>query len=548
MMSDSFFLWRIKPKTISKRHFVILLILIIATFALRISGIFWSLPPYDIKDYHPDEYKIIRGAYKFPQDVLERDDLRYPTGLHYSIGLLSWPIKEAIQAGGDESASYTFVHITGRVISILLGTGTVLLVYLLAKQQYDETHAIISAAMISFSMYHVLNSTWATTDVATSFFLTLFFTLLKPAFEKRTPRQAILLGAVLGMLIGIKYTGAFALIGLAIYFYLQMESREDKDLINRIRTLLSDRTIWIIGLSALVVFLITTPGIWLKFSSFLASFKWEQSRLAQNELPLYNPQVWKNMFLSLMTSIGLPLAILSCIGLLINFFRPGPFELAGTWLVILYFLFFGDGLIPRYIIMISPLLAVFASRTLLYFYPWKSRSIRIVNIALITLVLVQAFIYTLSGAISRYPDTRTITYQYITENIPAGSEIGVAYTSLDYDWVYHKWRYPKFDYERYEHVDFLEYPDYLVVSSYDSKQIKETLQSGILFEGYEFPSIYDNRWYRNSPPSPEIFRFYDQLYFSDDSPYELIYDVSPFNPETPIEFPSPTIEIYKLKE
>jgi hypothetical protein len=231
----------------------------------------------------------------------------------------------------------------------------------------------------------------------------------------------------------------------------------------------------------------------------------------------------------------------------INFTRPGAFELAATWMVILYFLFFGDGLIPRYIIMISPILAIFASRTLLHFLPKESSALRVLNLALIGLVLAYAFVYTLSGAISRYPDTRTITYQYMVENIPTGSRVGVAYTSPEYDWVYHQWRYPKFDYDRYEEVNFLEYPDYLVVSSYDSKQIKETLQSGILFEGYEFPSVHDNLWYRNSPPSPEIFAFYDQLYFVEDSPYELIYDVSPFNPKSPIEFPSPTIEIFKLK-
>jgi len=545
-MADSFFLWRLKPKALSKSHFVILLILLVGTFSLRISGISWSLPPYDIKEYHPDEYKIIRGAYKFPQDILDRKDLRYPTGLHYTIGLVTWPVREAIEASGNESFSYTFVHIAGRGISILLGTGTVLLVYHLAKQHFDETHAIISASIISVSMYHVLNSTWATTDVATSFFLTLFFLLLKPTAEKRTLRLAILTGAVLGMLIGIKYTGSIAIIGFVIYFYIQNGSKEDKFIPRVFRSLLSDWRIWVIVISALVVFLITTPGIWLKFNSFIKAFEWEQSRLAQSDLPIYNPLVWKNMFDSLITSIGLPLAILSCIGILINLFRPGAFATAATALVILYLGFFGDALVPRYFIMISPILAIFSARALLFYYPWTKPSHRIVNIIVISLVVLQAFLYTLSGAISRYPDSRTITSQYITKEIPAGSEIGIAYTSPEYDWDYHKWRYPYVDYDRFEQVDFLEFPDYLVVSSYDSNQIKDTLQSGILFEGYEFPSVYDNQWYRNSPPSPEIFAFYDQLYFAEDSPYELVYEVSPYNPDSPIEFPSPTIEIFKL--
>jgi hypothetical protein len=547
-MPDSRFLQYIRDKTSQHSTIIILSIIIIITLVFRLSGILWSLPPFDIKNYHPDEYKIINGAYDFPQDITKRDDLRYPTGLHYTIGILSWPLKKAVEASRYHKYTYVSVHLAGRLLSILFGTSTILLVYFLAKQYYDEKLALISAAIISLSMYHVINSTWATTDVATSFFLTLLFLLLKPTYERRTLRYEIFSGAVLGMLVGIKYTGVFAVFGLVAYFMLRNAQELKIGLVKNIRSIITGRTFWSIGITAIVVFLLSTPVIWLRFEIFTAAMEWEQARLAQHDTPIYNFRVWKDIFVSLTKTVGIPLAILSCLGLMISFIRKGAYEISAAALVLLYFLIFGDALIPRYIIMLLPLMAIMAARSLLFFYPWQSSKLNILNYLVIGLVLVHAFTYTLSAVLSRYPDTRSIAFEYIRENIPRGSEMGIAYTSLEYGWSYHSWRYPKTNFNRYEYVDFLEYPEYLLVSSYDAEQIKETLQSDILFKGYEFPSVYDNQWYRNSPPSPDIFRFYDQLYFKDDTPYELIYRISPYNPNSQMEFPSPTIEIFKLTE
>lgn len=197
-----------------------LLILIIVTFALRFSGVFWGLPPFDTKLYHPDESKIISGAFQFPQDIIQRTDLRYPTGLHYTLGIVAWPVKKFINASDYSSYSYSFVHLTGRLLSILFGTTTVLLVYILANRLYDKSHAIIASSIVSFSIFHVTNSAWATTDVTSSFFLTLFLLLLIPTIEKRSFRLAIFTGASMGMLTGIKYPGAIAVVGLFVYVFI----------------------------------------------------------------------------------------------------------------------------------------------------------------------------------------------------------------------------------------------------------------------------------------------------------------------------------------
>ena len=57
-----------------------------------------------------------------------------------------------------------------------------------------------------------------------------------------------------------------------------------------------------------------------------------------------------------------------------------------------------------------------------------------------------------------------------------------------------------------------------------------------------------NIGYWLSNPSPRVFKFMDDLYFSDDSPYRLIKEFRTLNSYYPsLEFPSPIIEIFHME-
>ena len=111
----------------------LLVALLVFSFTYRAYGIFWGLPPFDVAIYHPDEPKVIWGAVDFPSDISERTDLRYPTGFHYLIALLSWPFVEILgQSAG--MTKFEATHLIGRTISILMGTLSVGFTYLLSKK------------------------------------------------------------------------------------------------------------------------------------------------------------------------------------------------------------------------------------------------------------------------------------------------------------------------------------------------------------------------------------------------------------------------------
>ena len=111
---------QITPQTISPQKLLILLLIIGGL--LRLSGIFWSLPTelYGAT-YHPDEPKIINAAFEFPTHIIENRDLRYPTAVHYTLGLLAYPLKQLL----PEPFNYQAVYLTGRLISVFFGTATI---------------------------------------------------------------------------------------------------------------------------------------------------------------------------------------------------------------------------------------------------------------------------------------------------------------------------------------------------------------------------------------------------------------------------------------
>jgi hypothetical protein len=192
-----------------------------------------------------------------------------------------------------------------------------------------------------------------------------------------------------------------------------------------------------------------------------------------------------------------------------------------------------------------PLLAVFASAALSTPLNSPNRIIHITGIAAIVVVAGYSLFYSTVAIMSRYPDTRTLAAEYIDTFIPEGSSIGIGYTSLDYKWT-HPWRYPKIYFENFEYVDFLDEPEYLILSSYDFGMIRKTIQSGVLNLDNSLPEQYYRDWYRYSPPSPEIFKFNKELMTGSKSKYELI---KIFFPKffVPTAFLNPTIEIYKKR-
>ena len=395
--------------------------------------------------------------------------------------------------------------------------------------------------MLAVSTLPVTNASWATTDTATSFYLVVFCYLL--VCSPSCLQHYGLLGTTLGLLVGTKYPGALAVIVLLATATGEFRQRGDRGM-RILGNLAANWRLWAVGGIAVIVFLASTPSILIKPEDFLESITYERARMAQMSMPLWEPSVWTRVLARFGAALGIPVAVAAGVGLVCCFLLASGRKLWPYALMIMVFvIYFGNALLPRYIILIAPLCVVLAGYALTVFRQ-RAKVPPSVFISVCTLAIVCNGVQTLSAMLTRYPDSRSAAARYIANYISDGSTIGFAYASEDFP-SRHLWRFPKIERSRLRYVDYLEEPEYVVVSSFTSHQIIATLDSGRLSDDYEIPEEDIKHWYHQSPPSPRIFQFYDEIY-SKESSYRLVKVFTPMQAVPPgPEFPSPTIEIFR---
>lgn len=514
-------------------------LILLVGLILRVSGILWGLPVLDRleRHYHPDEPKVIEGALGFPGHAFSNKDLRYPTFLHYSVGLLSTPF---FWLRSDPSLHFNAVYLLGRLVSVVAGVGAILLTYVYAERHHGHRTALLASGFLAVSMYHAQNSAWATTDVTSSFFLVLFFIVARRAIEfDRSIHSFVLAGVALGLLIGTKYTGAFGAIPFVLIFIIGAIRKRDPATRGGIgRVLIPDRRVMLFLVAAIITFLITTPGVLLYPDALFQSIVFERARLARAYLPLTEPRTWEAVARALSIAMGLPLMIASVFGMLISLRGRKTGDLATIVMIVAFMAYFGNAILPRYYILVMPLLAVFAAIGIWRVYQWRKP----LGIAVAVLVTLYSLYYSVAATFARFNDSRTRAAHFIEENLLEGSAVGIGYTSEEFGWRTHSWRYPSIDFTRFQEVDFREAPDFVVLSSYDFIEIEAALDSGDLLPDFTWPEERNYEWYRSSPPSPSVFKIYTDL-LGESGGYCLVREFSS-NVLVPVEFPPPDVRIY----
>ena len=74
-------------------------------------------------------------------------------------------------------------------------------------------------------------------------------------------------------------------------------------------------------------------------------------------------------------------------------------------------------------------------------------------------------------------------------------------------WRGNRYEYPEIDFTRYREMDFLNYPEVIVLSSFSFEQIETALKSEKLSRDYIWDQRYNRDWWDSLPPSPRVFRF-----------------------------------------
>jgi Dolichyl-phosphate-mannose-protein mannosyltransferase len=518
--------------------------ILLAAFAIRIIPILWGVPlfPY-VKNYHPDEPKIYIDIINFPRSYFTFEQFSgYGTFIQDTLGFLFIPLK-LLKLIVNNKIYEIAVIIFARLFNAAAGTAAILFTYFLGIKIFDKKTALFASAFLAFSFYHVMNSAIITLDIVMSLVIVINFLLTLYAVNSNHIKPYIFLGIASGILLSTKITGGLFLFVPVLFNFLLFRSNVSGGLKGKDLLFVITKNLAVYILVAVLVFLLFNSYVYLypfRYLSFLLDQK--KNLIDRSYISIWQTsQQWMKRT---EIAMGFPITLLFIAGLALV--RKKHFKIQSLMILFIfaYYAFWRWSILPRYIISIAPIICLFAANSLTYLYEKQSMIIKGMVISITAVVLCYSGYLCFSGIKLRFDDTRTEASKYIDNNIKEGSSIGVSYVADKFSGKYHDWRYPEVNFNKFKNENFLNKPDIIILSSNDFYQVDSLLHSNKLNNKYELNKRYYREWYRYSPPSPQLLKFYDELLNKNNSGYILI---KTFKKKifVPVEFPPPEVRIYK---
>lgn len=412
------------------RAFKTALVAILATaFVLRWVGIRWGIPDAEhYFSFHPDEWVILGYTLglDLPHGQIDPHFYNYGTVYLYLLHL-------AILAGSTygwitmpldftQYTAFSGLYLTGRILSVLAGIATCWLVWEIGKRVCGYRCAAVAASLLAVVPLHTLHCHFLTTDATATLFTTgvLLASLL---FYDSGSRRALIASAVLtGLASATRYNAG--LVVIAPLLALWWRAREQREpWLGRAATLAA---------VSLIAFLIFCPGVWLNPKEFWRDFGYEARHVREGHGLVFVStglgwvyHYWTNLRFGL----GLPLLLLSTLGMLIAPLSSRPQVLILWAFVLVYYLFLGSFAVrfARYLLPILPPLMVLTAW--LIAEAW--RNTRQVGRATVAVITSGVALYTLlwgAAVVTALlsPDPRIHALRWIQQEVPRGTTIAFA--------------------------------------------------------------------------------------------------------------------------
>lgn len=331
------------------------LLVLLAAATLRLCGLDWD----GGIGAHPDE-RFVAGVAESLRWPDRLDPFAAAPGLAY--GHLPLYLLAAI--GGLGGASDLLIP--GRVLAMLLDLGTVALTVAVGQRIYGARVGLLAAAFVALAVLHIQQAHFYTVDVLATFFV--LSALLGAVRLARTGecRYAWMAGGCAGLAMGTKFS--VVLVALPLAAALLVSSNDGR---RRWRHGLA------MGMAAMVAFAPTNPFALLRFPTFWRNVVAQAAIVrGASDVP-YTRQfhgTWPYVYPVIQQvrwGLGWPLGLLALAGLAYGVWRavrkpPRP----GEWVLLAWTLpysaFVGAlyAKFPRYLLVLTPVLALWAARLL----------------------------------------------------------------------------------------------------------------------------------------------------------------------------------------
>ncbi|WP_336357938.1 glycosyltransferase family 39 protein [Haloarcula sp. CGMCC 1.6347] len=297
----------------------------------------------------------------------------------------------------DLLTAFYDVLFAGRLVSVLFGVGTVVVLYYLGRELLDRRAGILASVFLTTSVGYVLTAHYATEDVPMTFFLMLGFLLTVRAFHSRDTRTLLAAALVAGLAASTKATAGLLVLPIAIVI-IERHWDESGTVVEFVTAAWKYPTLTILGYVATTPSLLFHPGSWadeisryvVRSTSDSVSYNWSDPG-------------WLIQLAHLAEGQGIVLFLFSILSVLlvIAFLLRGTLDSA-VWLLLLYAIPYFAVIIqgnmtqfPR-VMPLFPVLAVLAGVAGSELTR-SDRSICVVGIGFLTLAVVFSGVHTVAG-------------------------------------------------------------------------------------------------------------------------------------------------------
>jgi 4-amino-4-deoxy-L-arabinose transferase-like glycosyltransferase len=301
------------------------LIVMVVGLALRLYGIEWGLPTpaHPNYSYHPDELPTLVWAHWLSKGAIIQQQFVYGGTLYFSIlnsfvyfGEVLADLLPGINLWAD---SILF----GRYAMTAIALITILLVYRIGKELYDERVGIAAAASLAIFPAHIVWAQCVRVDEIAAFFVALVFLFAVKILrgnKRDGMRYYIYSGIALGAAIATRFP--LGIFGVALVVAHVVNKQHARFTLGA--TLL-DRRLLVMCLCVAAAFCILSPHIFFYFDTFVEGIRFSLSYQAPafpdavGRGPVFLQYLWR----ILPQAVGYPLFVMALSGIVIAAYRRG---------------------------------------------------------------------------------------------------------------------------------------------------------------------------------------------------------------------------------
>jgi hypothetical protein len=418
-----------------------LLPVVSTAFALRVHGIDFGLPHL----YYWDEPTVVNRSVRFGSGDLNPSFFVYPalymyiifvfSGLYFCAGYLLGSFSGVIDFATRYFVDPSGVYLMARLLTAFIGTTTVVMTFLVGRRYFNSLVGYIGAAFLTVSVLHASYSHIATADIPHSFLIMAAYLPLHDVAAKGRLRDYLFCAVLIGLGIAMKYLAFLLALCLLLAHLIGSSEKSPQQMSHNmvsslIRQLLSPKLV-LAGMAMIGAFFIGSPYNFLSFSAFLEDVR-DQSLISTGE----GGNSLRYFLLHVLPAdVGWPLYLTAAVGVLLILVRRQSLHLLFFSFPVIYLAFNVqyERVFPRYMIPVTPFLALLAAYALVQVFDWLRSSaywrrpaIGLLATATIAIAALPAYtVVSWNRTMASELDTRTAALHWTNRNVAPGTIVAI---------------------------------------------------------------------------------------------------------------------------